>query len=589
MSVAIIGKNIINDVLSEKLESEGFDFFIIVDPDSVKNIVGEVGDFTITIKENTPKDNASNREIKKRATHIIITEEPSSAKLYLDGISFQGDHSKEPWMYEYMPVVSPAEMEKYIGDVVCDSRDKISAALKDKDSPIVFLQDFKEESEGYNTGIMLNEAEALAAKKKKVVYLFRFMKTAGSAEESLEEVYSDARNKGVVFIRYDNLNIKYDIDSNTFLISVFYRGGSIDIRTGLIVWAWPFYPTGKLEEIFKLLRLRTDDEGFANGKYNFLYPALTSLKGVFFINTKLLPGGKYEEEECIKFIMSSIKEDLLSIKFYGNNNLSWYAKHKNIYGLYYAEIDSKKCAFCYTCYRICPHQAMFPDHDKSVMMNFKNACHGCGICESVCPANAITIMKNYDFFNKCSDDVNSKEASFEGKSGYAPDKRKRRPLRIICCENSGEVAVRRALSQYENEFDGICNEDIFKGKDKDDNEYNAINDAINNNGDNNKVNDIKSDSVSKEIEIVSVSCGGQINAEMIIESLENFEKVMILVCFDKACKHFDGNKRSRLAVLKAKNLLTSLGLDENRIIYLEVSHAMPDAVKETINKQRNLI
>ena len=89
--------------------------------------------------------------------------------------------------------------------------------------------------------------------------------------------------------------------------------------------------------------------------------------------------------EQVRFILSGIRRDML------NDSAAPETRDALINPDGYAEVDTEKCAFCYTCYRACPHGAMAPDNDKSAMQNIRESCSGCGICFSVCPANAITM------------------------------------------------------------------------------------------------------------------------------------------------------------------------------------------------------
>ena len=52
------------------------------------------------------------------------------------------------------------------------------------------------------TSIALEKGLELALKKKRVFFLARFIRTAGSA---LEKLYKEARNAGVTFIKYNKL------------------------------------------------------------------------------------------------------------------------------------------------------------------------------------------------------------------------------------------------------------------------------------------------------------------------------------------------------------------------------------------------
>lgn len=69
-------------------------------------------------------------------------------------------------------------------------------------------------------------------------------------------------------------------------------------------------------------------------------------------------------------------------------NHSTQAKTSNYYGLPKAEINSNLCIQCDECRQNCHFDAITADGGYKVD-NF--ACEGCGVCEAICPAGAITL------------------------------------------------------------------------------------------------------------------------------------------------------------------------------------------------------
>ncbi len=489
MSILIIGKSKINELIWDRFNREGLGPIFIKNLSDIKKVEGEVGNFNITLTE-------TDKNIL--ATHIVITEEPVFAPF-------------------------TQQLKKNIN------------ANSSYGSNIVFIMDYPEESQAYNTFIVLNKAIEFAKKKRKVVCLLKFIRTAGSSEGSLERLYRDARNLGVTFIKYSNISVNYNMEQCIFKIDVTHKIGKTSIETDLLILAGYLVPGEDLDKISKLLRLKLNKDGFANGSDSFLYPTLTSRKGIFLVNAKLLPGGDRELADCINFTISKIKEDI--------KNFS--VGKKDSESLFFAQVDSEKCAFCYTCYRVCPHHAMSPDYENSIMQCMKNACYGCGICVSICPAGAVNIAsaKTNLYYNiKCDIECNMGRDFGSDVENYES-----KTLKIICCENSGEIAVKKLVRDLADIYEGIFEEQQ-----------------------------------NNRIEVVPVSCGGEISTEMILDSLRSFEKVLVITCVDEACKHFEGNKRAKLYVERAKKFLKDSGLDDKRIEYIQVSHAMPYVVSEHI-------
>ena len=442
MKVAILGKSRFNGILKEQLLKEGLSPVFLENIDEIKGIKGEMGEFLIKTQTETVE-----------AGCMIVSEEP----LALDNFNTSRENGR----------------------------------------PIVILLDYPEESPAHMTETALEQAIKLAGKQKKVFYLSRFMRISGSG---LEELYKQARTLGVVFIKYNEVDINKDNDTGLYHIKINDEYGEIGIDTFVLIKAEDAPAGSSIGKISKLLKLRLDKDMHASGSSYFLSPSITSRKGIYFLDGA--SAGNLGEEilQQIRFTVSAINAET------GEKSE-------------YAEVDPGKCAFCYTCFRACPHAAMVPDNENSAMKNLNKACQACGICVSACPADAIEIKGRIS----CAKAIPNS-------------------LKIYCCENSGGIALSKVTDELAERF--------------------------------------------MKINVSSVSCGGEITAEKIVDELKYYEKVLCVTCMDDACRHYDGNKRARLQISRAQEMLKSAGLDENRIVYMQVSHAMPYVLRDSI---RNLV
>lgn len=465
MNVVVLGNGRINSILERQLAQSGIVPHIFEDIKDISSVSGEKGSFLIR-----------SGDVKLEAAGIIITEEPLSNCELSEGL-------KGP--SKIIPLEDDAALN----------------ALPFSDIPVVFVLDYPFESPAYMTRIALERVTALARRKRKVVYLSKFMRTAGDALESL---YKEARSLGVVFFKYDSISINYSEDKEAFHISVKDMYDGLEIFTHFPVLAGRAAYGDGFSKILKLLKLKPNGTGLINEDSFYLFPSLTNRKGIYFINMKTTSGSDSEIFSQVQYVISDIVEGIHQAGLTDSDG--------------YAEVDPGKCAFCYTCYRACPHSAMTPDYDGSAMKNLKTGCFGCGICASVCPANAITMVRESGAKNMPSSDS----------------------LKILCCENSAEIAFGR--------IDTGLKENGYK------------------------------------VEIAPVSCGGELSAETIISALKDFDRVLVAVCMDKACRHFEGNKRALRSVERAKEMLRASGLDENRMAYIQLSHAMPAVLSEYIKQ-----
>ncbi|MCE4607770.1 MAG: 4Fe-4S binding protein [Caldisphaeraceae archaeon] len=54
-------------------------------------------------------------------------------------------------------------------------------------------------------------------------------------------------------------------------------------------------------------------------------------------------------------------------------------------------IDEEKCTKCLLCWLYCPEDTILRREDDMVFVDY-DYCKGCGICASVCPVGAITMV-----------------------------------------------------------------------------------------------------------------------------------------------------------------------------------------------------
>lgn len=457
MNVAVLGKSRINSALEERLLFSGFTPLVFEDISRIESIKGGAGCFTI-------KNDGSSFG----SAYILVTEEPSSGSAYgkKDAITIEGlDISGVPY----------------------------------SSIPVVFILDYPVDSSTFMTRAALEKSLGLARRKRKVIYLSRFMRTAG---DNLESLYREARSCGVIFFKYDSISMEYSDEKQAFHIKISDKADSLEVYTNIPVIDGESGISAAFSKLVKLLKLKQDSKDKINNDSFFLYPCLTNRKGIYLINCNDSLGSGSELEDRIKFILSDINSQIKA------------AQGLSCSG--YAEVDIEKCAFCYTCFRACPHTAMAPDYENSVMKNLKDSCTGCGICFSVCPANAIKMVEKQD-----------KEQKITKGS-----------IKVFCCENSGEIAFKKIVKDLDEK--GI------------------------------------------EVSITTVSCGGELSTEIISSALKDFDRVLVAVCLDDACRHFEGNKRASLYVDRVKAMLKASGMDENRVTYMQLSHAMDVVLREYI-------
>lgn len=214
MNVAVIGKSQINVSLTEQLTREGFMPVLLEDIDDITGFEGQKGQFVIK----------TNRQ-KIQAGYVILTQQAE-------------------WI---TPRVNP-QIDYSFYSLIDISEQGISDDIDDFGKPVVIVLDFPVESAGIMTRIALEKGLKLALKKKKVLFLARFIRTAGN---KLEKLYKEARNAGVTFIKYNKLSFDCHDNNGICTVHVTDDYGTMNIDTGALIMGDSIAPDAKIDKIAK--------------------------------------------------------------------------------------------------------------------------------------------------------------------------------------------------------------------------------------------------------------------------------------------------------------------------------------------------
>ncbi len=464
MNVAVVGKSAVNRLLDDQLLAEGYTPISIENANEVLALTGEVGAFSVCTVQGTLE-----------AGCVVFTEHAKTGKAY----------GENPEGQEPFPTISLFEAD-------------VAEICKSKKDPIIFLMDYPTESPAFMTRIAIDKALKIAGKRRTVIYLTRFVRTA---EKGLENLYGQARMAGIVFVKYDKISAAYQEETDQFTLQIAAGYEELRLTTNALISSDKIMISENIDKAAKLLKLKSVQSGAVENNKNFLFPDYTNRKGIHVFS---YADNEFQGEELalrIKSIVANVKNDF-----------------KHLENHTYAQVDPAKCAVCYTCYRACPHGAMVLDDENSAMKNLQNNCYACGICVSVCPAGAISMIEND-----------------EAEKG----RRKTGKLKIFCCENSGEIAVRKLQNQLLEDF--------------------------------------------VSIDITAITCGGDLSAATLLAALQDYTKVLVAVCIDEACQHFEGNQRAARQVERVKGMLGAAGMDQASIEVVKLSNAMPQVVFDYIN------
>lgn len=208
-----------------------------------------------------------------------------------------------------------------------------------------------------------------------VFVLYRDMRTYGLRED----LYRQARSKGIVFIRYD-INEPLQVEKSdsastlniTFTDRVLRR--QMDIRTDLLVLAAAMVPEAD-NPLPQLYKVSQNEDGFFAEAHAKLRPVDFATDGVFVCGLAHAP--------------KSIDESIAQAQAAASRAVTVLsAKHKTVSGTV-AQVNANFCSRCGVCVSICPYGAPKFNEKTTTAEIQSTLCKGCGLCVASCRSGAI--------------------------------------------------------------------------------------------------------------------------------------------------------------------------------------------------------
>jgi len=207
-----------------------------------------------------------------------------------------------------------------------------------------------------------------------VYILYRDMRMYGL----LEDFYTEARQRGIIFVRYQKespptVEAKDDALMVTFKDHVLQR--DIRIPANLLALSAGMVPEDT-QELASILKLPRDDDGYFIEAHVKLRPVDLANEGVFLCGTAHSP----------KLISETISQALAA----ASRATTFLSQSEITLSAITAKVDPEKCAACLVCVRACPYGVPRINEEGASEID-EALCHGCGICAAECPAKAIEL------------------------------------------------------------------------------------------------------------------------------------------------------------------------------------------------------
>ena len=263
---------------------------------------------------------------------------------------------------------------------------KLSANKFDNPKCVVMIQcvGSRNDEHPYCSRVCCGEAikNALKIKEKspdtEVFVLYRDVRTYGL----MEDYYEKAREKGVVFIRYDEedkpkITRKKDVERLSVTVFEHIIGERLSIDADLIVLSVAIVPPKGNKVLSQMLKVTINEDGFFSEAHVKLRPVDFATGGIFLCGLAHSP----------KFIGESISQAYAA----ASRACTILSKDQIEAEGIVASVNERRCTGCGMCVLVCAYNAIEIDEEKGVANVNSALCKGCGACAASCRSSAIDI------------------------------------------------------------------------------------------------------------------------------------------------------------------------------------------------------
>lgn len=223
-----------------------------------------------------------------------------------------------------------------------------------------------------------------------ITIIYRDIRTFGFKEQ----LYTRARQAGVLFIRYD-FDRKPVVTGESgatekegeLVVRVWepMLGKTLTLQPDLLVLSTPIVPPPGTRELATRLKVAVDMDEFFLEAHVKLRPVDFASDGIFMCGLAHYP--KFLDESIIQAQAAASRAAIIL------------SRNTMTSGARVAVVDQSRCVGCLTCVRICPYGVPTIAPTLSGVGAIAGAaqieptvCHGCGTCVAECPAKAIELM-----------------------------------------------------------------------------------------------------------------------------------------------------------------------------------------------------
>ncbi len=454
---------------------------------------GMPGNFSLKLAQGT-------EQFEKQVGAIVVATDYIRTSLFED----YGLQSSEK-------VISQSQLE-----IMLDSEKKEETKLS-KTNNVAFVVGFGQEG---NPLVMHRIMRCVQDLEDLSCQAYIYVKNIKVAAEGLERLYRDNRQKGAIYFKLsEGPKIAPDGQSITSYDPILDK--EIELYPDLIVIEESFQSNPTHYRLSEILGIDIGPWGFLQENNVHRFPVTTNRQGIYVT-------GSSREVMNLSDMTKDAANVAVEIKKFLANGSKELLEYIGI-------VDKDKCCFCLTCFRCCPHGAIYLE-DKPVISSI--ACQGCGICASECPQDAIQIVAYRDETIK----EKLKKEIDQTKNELYPT------IIAFCCENSSfESGMAAQAFQY---------------------------------------------ALPPGLRMIKVPCAGKVDIDYLFTAFtQGADGVMVLACHEGNCQSVRGNTFAQQRVKNLHHLLEEVGLSKERLFFKTLASNMPHQfrqysfqLEDTLNK-----
>ncbi len=323
---------------------------------TIRNVDGFVGNF------KTMLSNGSSRETVDHGVVILA----SGGKEYRPAEYLYGEHAA---------VVTHLEMD----ELFRNDDNRITQARE-----VVFIQcvGSRNEQHPYCSKVCCTHTikSALELKRRNpdtnVYVLYRDIRTYGERED----LYREARSRGVLFFRYDP-DEKPQVGASGRQVAVKFHDSILrrwlNVKADIVCLAATIVGRDN-SGLSRLFKVPVDADGWLLEAHQKLRPVEFATEGIFLCGLAHYP--------------KPIEESIAQAKAAAAKALTVLARDNIKVGGIVTRIEPDLCSGCLGCINVCPFGAITFNADKKIAEVNPALCKGCGACAAACPSEAPVLM-----------------------------------------------------------------------------------------------------------------------------------------------------------------------------------------------------